>query len=271
MPPGRVKPSGQTPYKGHVWDSPSYGTSCYLSKANGPTVGKSEFDIPANLYEPAFRHANAHGVLVAFRIPDSPTPVPVEVISRLHPEEAERARTLQGYRQVQFVGGRLAARAARKTVGAPPGALLSDERGAPLAPKGWACSISHKNDVAIAMFARSRLGSVGVDIEAYGPKRMRIASRVLRPEELAEIAPLPEDRRWIATLIRFSIKESIYKALAPQLKRYIGFHEASVRPDLNGTADVQLFLDPAAGPFHVDARYEFLHQKVLTSVRVRRA
>ncbi len=271
MHPSPVKDPCARPHRGYVWDSPSYGTSCYLSKANGPTVGKSEFDIPLNLYEPAFRHANAHGVLVAFRIPDAPSPVPTEVISRLHPEEAERARTLQGYRQVQFVGGRLAARAARKTVGAPPGPLLSDERGAPVPPKGWACSISHKNDVAIAMFSRARLGAIGVDIEAYGPKRMRIANRVLRPEELAAVAPLPEDRRWIDTLIRFSIKESIYKALAPELKRYIGFHEASVRPHLNGTADVQLFLEPAAGPYEVDARFEFLHQKVLTSVRVRRA
>lgn len=222
-------------------------------------------------YDIAFHHATAHGVLSAVHIPERPDPVPEEHLGRLHPAEAEYARTLRGHRQVQFVGGRLALRSACEQLGVRPGPLLSDARGAPVLPAGLVGSVSHKRDLAVGMVAGPEEGTLGVDVEDYLPARPAIASHVLTPAEQAAIEHLPELRRWIAMLLRFSIKESIYKALDPYVRRYVGFQEAEVTPGLDGEAAVVLRLAQGEGPFEVDARYHWLHGRLLTSVRIRPA
>lgn len=222
-------------------------------------------------YDVAHHHATPHGVLTAVSLPDSPDPVPPEVLARLLPEEAAFAETLRGYRQVQFVGGRLALRQALAQLGVRAGPVLATERGAPLGPPGFVLSASHKRTLAIGMVTRDQGGTLGVDLEDYGPPRLGIINHVLTQAEQDEIAPLPEARRWIATLLRFSIKESIYKALDPYVHRYVGFKEAQVRPDLQGGAEVTLTLAQGEGPFLVDARYEWFHGRLITSARIRPA
>jgi len=224
-----------------------------------------------NAFQVAFHHALPHGVLTAITIPDSPDPVPDSVLSQLFPAEAEHARTLRGYRQGQFVGGRMAVRRACEQLGVRAGPVLSDPRGAPILPRGFTGSVSHKRTLAVGMVAHRRDGTLGVDLEDYGPPRPSIASQVLRPSEVEAIASLPEARRWIALLIRFSIKESIYKALDPFVQRYVAFEEAEVTPDLQGLAEVQLHLDGQEGPFAVDARYTWMEGRLLTSVRIQPA
>ena len=73
-----------------------------------------------------------------------------------------------------------------------------------------------------------------------------IAEHVLVPEELEAIRDLPDDRKWIALLVRFSVKEAVYKALDPYVHRYVGFHEAIVRPDVYsiGHTSVEAYLCP---------------------------
>lgn len=220
-------------------------------------------------YDIAFHHASPLGVLSAVHLPDGPDPVPEAQLSRLHPAEAEFSRSLRGYRQVQFVGGRLALRSACEQVGVRPGPILSDDRGAPSLPSGLVGSVSHKRTIAVGMVAHPRDGTLGVDVEEYEPARLGIGRRVLTPTEQEDIAALPDPRRWMATLMRFSIKESIYKALDPYVRRYVGFHEAEVTPDLHGAAAVRLLLVEREGPFVVDARYHWLHGYLLTSVRIR--
>ena len=101
-------------------------------------------------YDIAFHHASPHGVLTAVHLPDSRDHVPDEHLTRLHEAEAEHARTLGGYRQVQFVGGRIALRSACEQLGVRPGPLLPDDRGAPVLPRGIVGSVSHKRTIAIA-------------------------------------------------------------------------------------------------------------------------
>lgn len=223
-----------------------------------------------SLYQPLYHHATPHGVLTAVRLPEEPKPVPDSVLEQLPAEEAAHAAELRGFRQVQFVGGRLALRHAASQLGMPLGACLPDERGAPCLPPRLAGSVSHKRTVAVGMVARRNGRTLGVDIEEYEPARMSIASKILRPEELAEIEALPEENRWLALLLRFSIKESIYKALDPYVRRYVGFHEARVTPDLEGNAAVVLELANGESGFEVDARYAWLEGRLLTSVRIGR-
>lgn len=217
----------------------------------------------------AFHHATPHGIVAAFHIPDSPEPVPESVLERLPPDESAYAREQKGYRQVQFVGGRLAARQAANQLRITLPPLLSTPRGAPDAPDGLRISISHKRELALAMVSLAGPFQLGVDLEDYGPARPKIAEKVLTSTELAEIQEIEDPKaRWINTLLRFSIKESIYKALDPYVGRYVGFKEAIVHPDLEGQAAVQLNLAQQEGPFWIDARYEWLHGHLLTSVRL---
>ncbi len=216
----------------------------------------------------SFHHATPHGVLTAIHLPEGPDPVPEEVLGRLHPEEADLARTFRAYRQVQFVGGRIALREAANQLAVQAPAILPDERGCPRLPPGIVGSVSHKGDLALGMVARANGRTLGVDLEDYGPPRLSIAERILRPEELETWHPLPEGRRWIALLLRFSIKEAVYKALDPYVRRYVGFHEVSVVPDLHGWAEVDYHLKNGEGPFVTEARYDWLHGRLVTSARI---
>jgi phosphopantetheine--protein transferase-like protein len=223
------------------------------------------------VFDIAFHHATPHGVITGVHLPETPDPVPDTILAQLPPAEAALARTLGGFRQPQFVGGRIALRRACEQLGVRPAAILTDDRGAPILPPGIAGSVSHKRNLAIGMASSDAHGTVGVDIEDYEPARLGIAEHVLVPEELEAIRDLPEPRRWIALLVRFSVKESIYKALDRHVRRYVGFHEAIVHPDLQGGAEVRLALEKGEGPFRVEARFEWLHGRLLTSARVRAA
>ncbi|MFK7927967.1 MAG: 4'-phosphopantetheinyl transferase [Myxococcota bacterium] len=222
-----------------------------------------------NPFALAYHHASEHGIIAAVHLPDSSDPVAEDVLLRLHPGEATYASTLKGFRQVSFVGGRLALRLAAQQLGQQPAAVLPDPRGTPQLPDELIGSISHKRTLAVAMVAKNHGWSIGMDLEDYGPPRPGIAKKVLTPRELQQISALPEPRQWLATLVRFSIKESIYKALDPWVRRYVAFQEAEVIPDNDGGAEVQLDLTGGEGPFVVRARYAWLHGRLLTSVQIK--
>lgn len=221
-------------------------------------------------FSTAFTQAVQFGLLTAVHLPDDPSPVPEQVLARLPEAEIEHARTLKGYRQVSFVGGRLALHETLGQLRMPNDAILCDDHGCPIMPEGMAGSISHKRTLAIALVARSRHGQLGVDLEDLNPERMGVASKVLRPEELAELQALPPERQWTSLLLRFSFKEAVYKVLNPHLRRYIDFQEARVHLDLDLTASVDLHLkDQEEGPFSLDGRYQWMDGRVLTMVRIR--
>lgn len=220
-------------------------------------------------FSAAFQRAVHFGYLAAVHLPDSKEPVPEAVLAQLDDAEREHALTLSGYRQVDWVGGRLALRGALGAMDRQTPPLLVNNWGAPVLPDNLAGSISHKRTLAVGLIARSRHGSVGIDLEDLSPPRERIAPRVLLPEELAAVEALPPERRWTAIVLRFSMKEAIYKALHPFVHRYVDFKEALVTPDVDCTADVQLRLAKGEGPFRVEARYTWLPGRVLTQVRIR--
>jgi 4'-phosphopantetheinyl transferase EntD len=141
------------------------------------------------------------------------------------PERAHASR-LGPIRRREFVTGRRALHAALddRYCEAP---ILADDRGAPILPAGWVGSLSHKGALAAAIVAPAGDGWVGVDIERAAPPRLDIARRILTPREQAR---LPDRGR--AVTLRFAIKEAIYKAVDPCLRRYVGFTEVEL--DLEG-------------------------------------
>ncbi len=219
-------------------------------------------------FTPAFIVALPHGIAAGMHLPPRPDPVPKEVLARLHPDERAHALTLGGFRQVQFVGGRLALGELFPELGLRRTPVLTNVHGAPEFQPGVAGSVTHKNDLAIAMIARGNPG-LGIDLEETDRDRPGVASRVLRPEELVAVDTLPAERRWRDTAIRFSIKEAIYKALHPFLLRYIGFGEVAVWPSPDGIDRVEAFLGAGEGSFAFDARHYWVESRVFSTVRVR--
>jgi 4'-phosphopantetheinyl transferase EntD len=184
-------------------------------------------------YSTLFVRAHPFGVVAGVRLPPEKAPVPESVVARLLDDEQRVARGLDGFRAQEWVGARLAWHEAAKAFGLGPNALLSGDERQPLAPTGVSVSLTHKRDLAIALVGHSVDGALGVDLEGEGRARTRIAERVLRPEELAVVQGQPEARQWLEVMVRFAVKEAIYKAVHPTLRRYVGFEEARVEVDLS--------------------------------------
>jgi len=178
--------------------------------------------------------ALAHGVGAAVSLgelawPGAP-PLPIEhALAQLHPDERDHARTLTPVRARDFAAGRLALHLALADAGlVHDAAILSDDRGAPALFGDALGSISHKRGLAVAIAARAAGGErIGVDIEVAAPSKVDLAPRILTD---AERASLPSGDR-LAVTLRFALKEAVYKAIDPFLRRYVGFREVAVWPE----------------------------------------
>jgi 4'-phosphopantetheinyl transferase EntD len=166
------------------------------------------------------RLALAHGACVIVELDDE-----AGALARLAPAEQDRAAQLGPVRRGEFIAGRTALHLALGS-DAP---ILADDRGAPSLPAGWVGSVSHKRALAAALVAPAGSGRVGVDLERAVPPRGDIAGRVLTAREQAA---LTDGGRGVT--LRFAIKEAIYKAIDPYVRRYVGFTEVEL--DLAGDA-----------------------------------
>ncbi len=136
--------------------------------------------------------------------------------------------------------GRLAL---REVLAMPELVVGNDDRGAPIAPAGWVASIAHKRDRAAALVAPDDGARIGVDLEHARAPRGPIEHRVLNDRELAAIA----DPREVT--LYFAVKEAIYKAVDPFVRRYVSFHEVELAL-APGTSDVAVI---SALPFAIEA------------------
>ncbi len=247
---------------------PRPGTDVRSNVASGGEL-RHDAEVP-EFFEVAWVRTVRFGVLAAVPLPAGTEPVPEVVLARLAPEERALAGVERGRRQIEYAGGRLAARAAAEVLGVPWGPLLTNDQREPLTAVGVTASITHKADLAIALVARDAAGKVGVDLEGDGRSRMTIASKVCRPEELAEIESLPESERWNEVMVRFAVKEAVYKAVFPFVRHFFGFQAARV--DVRDASKVTLFLpaeDPVMG---LETELEWLSpERVIAMVRARRS
>lgn len=157
-------------------------------------------------------------------------------------DEREVAARRSPTRRREFVAGRTALRAA---LGLEV-AIVSDERGAPVLPSGWVGSISHKGARAAALAAPAGSGHVGLDLEIAAEPRGAIERRVLTAREQAQLT----SRREIT--LRFALKEAVYKAVDPIVRRYVAFDEVEVEPDAGGGCRVRV-VDPTRLPVELEA------------------
>ena len=179
------------------------------------------------------RVATAHGevALVALADPDDD--------ARLHADERAHATTLSAHRRREWIAGRTALRLLLGDV--PP--ILADDRGAPRIPAGRVASVSHKDGHAAALVAADTGARIGVDLERAAPSRLDIAPRILTARELATLPDHQAPRagaghRGRAVTLRFAIKEAIYKAVDPFVRRYVGFTEVELDVRDDGSVGV---------------------------------
>lgn len=179
-------------------------------------------------------------------------------------------------RRVEFAAGRLCARDALRLC-AP---AVADEVVAigaqrePCWPAEIVGAIAHTNGYAAAAVARtSQMRGVGLDIErwmdAHSPSR--IGAKIAHDDELQGLVA---QTRWppseVLTLV-FSAKESLYKCLYPEVRRYFGFLDAwvaRIEPEsglvaLRLTASLTPML-PAGRLF--EARFERRADVVVTAI-----
>ena len=160
-----------------------------------------------------------HGEVILVELGDDPG----------HPDERAHVETLSAHRRREWIAGRAAL---RQLLPAAGGAILSDDRGAPVVPRGFVASVTHKGALAAAIVAPDTGARLGLDLELAMPSRFDIARRILTPRERAQIRD-PRD-----VTLAFSIKEAIYKAVDPFVRRYVGFQEVDLDVHADGTVVV---------------------------------
>ncbi len=171
----------------------------------------------------------------------------------LLPVEQPATRAMAPTRRQAFVQGRACAHQALLQLGCNEVAVPVGEQRAPLWPPGIAGSIAHCTGHAIAVAARQEVAnSIGVDLEEIGD----LETGVLR------LVCTAAERDWLAgtggpRLARtlFAIKESVYKCLWPQVRRFIDFQE------------VEIELDPASGRYRARAMNRDLDANTVASIR----
>ena len=162
-----------------------------------------------------------HGTVALVDLPDASVDA---ALAALAPAEQSLAASLSPVRRRELIAGRSALRALLSSDHAAH-PILPDDRGAPVLPAGWVGSVSHKGTSAAAIVAPASdpRAHVGVDLELAAPSKQDIARWILTKREQETLT----DRGRGATL-RFSIKEAIYKAVDPFVRRYVAFTEVEI-------------------------------------------
>lgn len=168
----------------------------------------------------------------------------------------------------KFIGGRVALRRALKAINydiCQP--ILKDSHGAPILPVDITGSISHKDYVAVACATKCKDGKVGIDLEHLTNKSARLLSkRLLTSFEQSELGNLTGISVEEEVLLRFSFKESVFKAIHPHLERSIAFTEVEVSPKEDGSATLTFLLNSGENFKYKASWIKFQNMYWLTSV-----
>lgn len=155
-------------------------------------------------------------------------------------------------RKTEYLAGRTCAAAALQAAGcdnpAPPG---MDEERLPIWPSGWLGCITHSNGRAIAAVAGAAQSRVlGIDVEKLIDPVLvdGIGALVTLEGELAMLTgrifgDAPGYSLSQALTILFSAKESLYKALYPDVRRFMDFSAARINAWVPGLLDLLLVED----------------------------
>lgn len=131
-------------------------------------------------------------------------------------------------RRAEFLAGRYAAQLLLQKEGCYEAVPIQEDR-SPQWPKKWRGSISHTKGHAIAIVVPSSSSYwPGVDIEHLPSFNVQeIANSILTSKEQRMLSECGLENN-LALLLAFSVKESLYKALFPLVRRFFGFEAAEI-------------------------------------------
>lgn len=183
--------------------------------------------------------------------------------ARLHPDEVAAVAGAVPSRRREFATTRHLARRAMRDLDLPPSPVPRGSDRAPVWPPGVVGALTHCEGYRAAALARAgTVRAVGIDAEPHAALPPGVASLVLRADEdRAGIDGVHTDR------VRFSAKESIFKAWYPLTGRWVDFSRARVVLLPDGRFDA--VVDPNLGwPTTVSGRWLVADGLVLTAVVV---
>ncbi len=166
-------------------------------------------------------------------------------------------------RQAEFIAGRTLASVALKKLGFPETLIPIGKHRSPVWPKGIVGSISHNASFAVACAKLTEDNSaMGIDIETLFTES--------QANEVQDLICHQEDFKWfnqpplsyvqLITLI-FSVKESLFKAIYPNIQRYLEFQDAKLI-DLNIETSVGRLELMIKNSHNTSRYYEFEYQWV---------
>ncbi len=155
------------------------------------------------------------------------------------PEEEPLIARSVAKRRNEFITVRYCARLALGELGFPPVPILKGDKGEPCWPDGVVGSLTHCAGYRGAVVGRGALRSVGVDAEPHDVLPDGVLDAISLPEERREMAALPAGVHWDRIL--FCAKEATYKAWFPLTKRWLGFEDAHITFDIDGSGSAGSF------------------------------
>lgn len=131
-------------------------------------------------------------------------------------------------RRAEYLASRLLVRSVMAELGIPDFVLTNAADRSPCWPAGIQASLSHSGGVVVVAATRQPL-AVGVDVERFMSEATanETAELLMNEQEQQLLRMLPVPFNAAATLL-FSLKESLYKALWPQLRQPMDFLDAAL-------------------------------------------
>ncbi|MFI8415847.1 4'-phosphopantetheinyl transferase [Serratia sp. NPDC078593] len=131
-------------------------------------------------------------------------------------------------RRAEYLAGRIVARQALASLGHPGFIVQRGEDRAPIWPTGVAGALSHNADTVLcAVQHTTQAGGVGLDVETImaEERAAQLWEAIVTADEYVWLQQQSGAFNLLLTLA-FSAKESLFKALYPQVQRYFDFLDA---------------------------------------------
>lgn len=166
------------------------------------------------------------------------------------PEEEPLIAKSVAKRRNEFVTVRYCARRALGELGVPPVPILKGDKGEPCWPDGVVGSLTHCAGFRGAVVGRAAdVRSLGIDAEPHDVLPKGVLDAISLPIERQQLSALPGGMHWDRIL--FCAKEATYKAWFPLTHRWLGFEDAHITFEVDGsgaagTFSSRILIDPAA-------------------------
>lgn len=189
-------------------------------------------------------------------------------------EEAAAVDAACEKRQREFRAGRAAVGRAMRRMGLAEAPVPMGPDRAPVWPEPLTGSISHSDDLCIALLAdRREVPSIGLDIEMSDPLDPALVPEVCTSAERAWLSHQPRHGRSRLAKLVFSAKECAYKCQYGLSRTFLEFHDLEITVDVETGQFEATFLDAVPG-FNRGAqlfgRYMMTEGHVITAMAARR-